>query len=215
MKNEPCYGPSPSPVNMTFYKAGSFLEVGPVSDLDVHVQIPEYSCAACGQSGITSYYNYPLLEPEKLLSKRQLQRLGPAMQIKSTNEELLEIVDLLRAAWTVPITAGTILGPTRLKVTAKPKTDLYVLLGHAGFFCRRGAAEKLKSEGVPIEWVTTPVAGKYAAEADYVEIAVPVMGHNQLPEGKSFCEKCLRYSPSGSFKTVLSPVGLPTGQPFF
>jgi hypothetical protein len=198
-----------------FYQAGGSLENSPISDLHLHAQIPGYSCSVCRSDNITSWYNYPHLDISEVLSKDELKKLGPIIQTKGTDDEIVEIVRRLRRKWNVPVAAGTIFGRTRLKVTTKPKMDFHVLVCHAGLFCRRPAAEKLRREGVPFDYVETPAKGKYAADADYVEFVVPVLGHTKLPSGYSFCNACLRYRPDGSFRTVLLEEQLPADQPFF
>ena len=121
----------------------------------------------------------------------------------------------MRQRWSVPVSAGTIIGPTRVHVTSKPKVDFHVLVNHAGLFCRRPVAEKLVWEGLKIEFVETPAGGKYGAEAGYVEFVVPILGHAQLPVESSFCSTCFRCTPGGSFPTVLLLEELPVTEPFF
>lgn len=198
-----------------FYQAGSFLDDSPITDVDLACNVPEFYCPACGASGITTFYNYPHLNPADTLSSTEIRKLGPVIRSKGSNEEILQIVRRLRRQWNMPITAGTIFGPTRIKVGRKPKVDFCVLICHAGLFCRREAAEKLLRAGVAFNYVRSPAVGKYAPEADYVEFIVPVGGHCLLPRGKAFCDECLRYSPGGSFETFLIREGLPAGLPFF
>lgn len=197
-----------------YFQAG-FFDFTPVSDLDLCAQIPGFTCPSCGQSLITSWLSYPNLDVLEIVSKEERKRLGPVMRLKSSDEEIIRIISRLRDRWAVPITAGTVVGPTRVKVTSKPKDDFHVLPNHIGFFCRRPAAKRLLQEGVPIQFVETPAKGKYGAEADYVEIVVPVMGRVQLPIEKTFCDHCLRYSPGKSFPTVLLREHTPLDQPFF
>lgn len=197
-----------------FHQAG-FFGFSPVSDLDLCAQIPNFTCSTCGQSRITSFHSYPHLDVFDVISKEERKRLGPVMRIRSTDVEIIQIVERMRQKWGVFVTAGTIIGPTRVKVTSKPKVDFHVLVNHAGLFCRRPAAEKLMGAGLEIGFVETPARGKYGAEAGYVEFVVPVRGHVQLPIEKSFCSTCFRYTPGGSFWTVLLHEGLPAAEPFF
>ena len=198
-----------------FYQAGNFLENSPVSDLTLHAQIPDYTCPACGNDDITTNYSYPHLEIGEVVTKEERKKLGPVMRTRGNNEEIAEIVWRLRRKWNIAVSAGTIFGPTSLKVTTKPKADFYVLVNHAGFFCKHSAAEKLLQAGIAIEYVKTPARGKWASEADYVELAVPVLGNQKLPPGKSFCPECLRYRPGRSFRTILIEERLPCDRAFF
>jgi len=137
------------------------------------------------------------------------------MHVTSSDEEIIGLIERFRQKWGLHVTAGTIFGPTRVKVTSKPKEDFHVLPNHAGLFCRQPAVERLLREGVAIEFVETPATGKWGAEAGYVELVVPVMGHVQFPVERSFCAACSRYSPAESFPRVLQRGGLPTDRPFF
>jgi hypothetical protein len=116
---------------------------------------------------------------------------------------MLRIVEKLRFRWGIPVATGTQFGPTKLKVTSKPKADFYVLPFHAGLFCRRAAAERLLNEGIQFDYVKADTRGKYAEAADFLELVVPVTGHNLVPEDCSFCKCCFRYNSPGSFMTVL------------
>ena len=199
-----------------FYGAGGGLEDNSgISDFDIYQMVPDFTCTVCGQYDITTNYNYPQLRTEDILSRDEIDRLGPVMERESRDEEMLRLVNKLRKRWNVPITAGTIFGPTRIKVGKKVQQDVHVLLNHAGFLCRRRAAEALKGEGIAMDYVRTPATGKYAEKADYVEIVVPVMGHQKLPPDRSFCNECLRYGGGTSFRTILIEESLPKDQPFF
>lgn len=195
-----------------FFKAGYFD--GPIRDFTFCAQIPRFTCSNCHYDSVTNWFNYPHLDVMTVVSKEERKRLGPIMKVKSTDDEIIRIISEMRKVWNVPITAGTILGPTRVKVTSKPKDDLHVLFNSMGFFCRRPAAEKLSRE-VPIRFVETTAIGKYGAAADYVEIIVPVAGRAQMPVEVTFCEECLRYSPDRGFPTVLIREHIPNETPFF
>ena len=201
-------------VTRHFYSAG-FFGFSPVSDFDLCAQIPGFTCSSCGESSITTLYNYPHRDAFEVISKEERKRLGPVTRARSTDAEIIQIVERMRQKWGIPVTAGTIIGPTRVAVTSKPKVDFHVLVNHAGLFCRRLAAEKLVRAGLKIEFVETPAVGKYGAEAGYVEFVVPVRGHVQLPMEKEFCSTCFRYTPGGSFPPVLLQEGLPANEPFF
>jgi hypothetical protein len=201
-------------IRSEFYQAG-FFGFSPISDLNMCVQIPNFTCSSCGQTSITSSYSYPHLDAFEVISDEERKRLGPVVSIRSTDAEIFQIIERMRQSWAVPVTAGSVIGPTRVKVTSKPKVDFHVLVNHAGLFCRRPAAEKLLRQGLKIAFVETSPWGKYGADAGYVEFVVPVQGHAQLPIEKSFCGTCFRYTPSGSFPTVLSTEELPATEPLF
>jgi len=186
-----------------YYQAGSFLRCSPISDINLHVQVPRFECPICGNDGWCNSYNYPHLDASEALSKEDLKMLGPKARLKSSSEQLLDIVWKLRRKWNIPVTTATTFGPTEVKVTTRPKVDFFVLINHAGFFCKRPAVERLLKAGVQLDFVTTPSKGKYATEANYVEIVVPVFGHEKLPDGIGFCSECLRYTPGKSFRTML------------
>ena len=57
---------------------------------------------------------------------------------------------------------------------------------HAALFCRSRAARRLAGEGFKFDVLKGDVRGKYAEEAEFVELVVPVRGHTLLPEGYSF-----------------------------
>jgi hypothetical protein len=198
-----------------YYRAG-FFEDSPVSDLGLRVIIPKYTCEYCGQYKIVNYYNYPQLDIKSVLDEEQILRLGPKIRKSANNAEILEIIVQLRRAFNVPITAGTIFGPTCLKVTSRPKVDFYALIQHAGLFCRKSAVEKLLKHGLKFEYVESPATGKWAVEAGFMELVVPVTGHQLLPPGVTFCNHCLRYISKESFPTILiQPSGAQLEIPFF
>jgi hypothetical protein len=199
-----------------FYQAGSFWDDrSPISTFDLDVQIPKFKCPNCAQELITSYFSYPQLNVTELLSKQELRKMGPIIKQQSTSVDILAIIEKLRNKWNVPITAGTAFGPTRITVTKKATVDFHVLVGHIGLFCKRAAATKLTNAGIMLEYVETPAKGKFADDADFVEIVVPVAGEEQVPQNKTFCWSCFRYSPGGSFRPVLLRNTVPLDRLFF
>jgi len=198
-----------------YYRAGYFGESS-VSDIDVCVNIPNFRCEVCGQHEIVNYYNYPQFDAKSVLNEDLVSKLGPRIGKRSSDGEIFEIAMQLRRVFKVPVTAGTIFGPTRLRVTSRPKADFYVLVQHAGLFCRRSAVQKLLADGLKIEFVESPASGKWASEAGYVELVVPVIAHQKLPSGVTFCGDCFRHTSKVSFPTVLIQPGEAELQiPFF
>ena len=187
-----------------FFQAGFFAD-GPVSDWQQRYVVPIYACPVCQLETQTHVYSYPHLDPAEALTQDELKSLGPKVRAPATNEGMLRIVEKLRSRWGIPVGSGTQFGPTKLKVTSKPKADFYVLPFHAGLFCRQVAAERLLGEGIQFDSVRSDAQGKYAEEAGFLELVVPVRGHSVLPVEYSFCSWCSRFKPPYSFTEVLSP----------
>jgi hypothetical protein len=198
-----------------FFQAGFFADA-PVSDWQQRYVVPIYACPACQLEIQTHVYSYPHLDPAEALTQDELKSLGPKVRAPATNEGMLRIVEKLQSRWSIPVGSGTQFGPTRLKVTSQPKADFYVLPFHAGLFCRKTAAERLLGEGIQFEYVRPDARGKWAEEADFLELVVPVRGHSLLPVEYSFCASCARFKPPSTVKDVLrSDVAAIDDLPFF
>ncbi len=109
---------------------------------------------------------------------------------------MLAIVAAIESHWHIPVTAGSNFLPVIIKVTGNPKVDFDVLPNHGGIFCKRSAIERLRNEGFSLDFVDADASGKYAAEADFVQLALPVVQTGLKVSGYTFCKVCHRWSPS-------------------
>jgi hypothetical protein len=185
-----------------FYQAGHF-EKSPISDFSFAYRVPRFECKVCHSQSMESRFAIPQHDPAAVLNREELKVLDPNGPHEAPAELVASYVERMKTKWRLPITAGSSLGPVRIKVTSKPQVDFDVLPLHCGLFARRHAVQRLKERGFPLSFVSVAGSGKYADAADYVQIYTPAVARCVMPSGFTFCEHCLRYSPPESFRTVL------------
>src|SRR6185369_15507299 len=105
---------------------------------------------------------------------------------------VIKCVKRLSDEWQVPVTSCTSLGPARLTIGRKVKYDFERLIFSSAFLARRKAVELLWDEGFALDFVEVENRGKFGAEANFVQLVIPVTAHEAMPEGAFYCEVCKR-----------------------
>jgi len=204
----------PALIRADFYQPTYFGD-SPISDLDYVYRIPRFKCEHCGSDSTTSRFAYPHLDPSTVLSLEELRIIDGRKPEKASDDKIANCLGQLRARWRVPVTAGTSFGPVRIKVSARPKDAFDALPLHSALFLRRGMAERLKAEGFVFDYVLADAYGRYAAEADLVQLCAPTAGRLWLPPSITFCSHCLRHSPHERLEPILYDTDAIRNLPFF
>lgn len=167
-----------------------------ISSVRFPFRISKYQCLVCKGDSTSADFAYPHLDPSEILDRDELRTIeGKSwtfFEYAPDQDAVIKCVKRLSERWLVPVTSFTSLGPVRLTIGRGVKYDFRRLLFSSAFLVRKNAVELLQREGFDLDFAEVENRGKLGAEANYVQLVIPVTAHEAMPEGAFYCEVCKR-----------------------